>query len=127
MIQKGSYLNVIDNSGVKQIACIHVFGGYRKRYAKSGDLIMASIKSIKYKQNIKLKKGDVVRAVVVKTKVFSFLKKEIKTPIKFFENGAIILSNKNKLIGTRIFGGVNKQFRYTRYCKILSMSSGFIK
>lgn len=127
MIQKGTYLNVVDNSGVKQIACIHVVGGYRKRYAKLGDLIIASVKSVRFKEDMKVKKGSVVKALVVKTKNFSELQKKIKIPVKFFDNSAILLSNQNKFYGSKIFGAVQKNFRYTKFSKVISLSSGVIK
>jgi large subunit ribosomal protein L14 len=127
MIQKGTYLNVIDNSGVKQICCIHVIGGYRRRYAKLGDLIIASVKGIRFKEGMKVKKGNIIKALIVKTKLFSCIKKKVKNPIKFSENGAILYSNNKKLVGTRIFGGIHKEFRYTKFSKIISLSSGVIK
>lgn len=127
MIQKGTYLNVIDNSGVKQICCIHVSGGYRKRYAKLGELIVASVKSIRFKENMKVKKGSVVKALIVRSKIMGSLKKGVSSSVKYFENGAVLLSNNNKLIGTRIFGGIRKEFRYTKFSKIIALSSGYIK
>jgi large subunit ribosomal protein L14 len=127
MIQKGSYLKVIDNSGVKQISCIHVLGGYRRRYAKIGDLITASVKSIRFKENMKVKKGAVVKALIIRSKVFFSLKKKNNSLIKHDSNAAVLLTNQYKLIGTRIFGGVLKDFRYTKFSKIVSLSSGFIR
>lgn len=127
MIQKGTYLNVIDNSGAKQIACLHVIGGYRKRYAGLGDLIIASVKSIRFKEGMKIKKGSVVKALIVRTKIFNKLKKEINTPVKFFNNAAVLLTNQHKFYGTKIFGAVQKTFRYTRFSKVISLSFGFIK
>jgi len=127
MIQKGSYLKVIDNSGVKQISCIHVLGGYRRRYAKIGDLITASVKSIRFKENMKVKKGAVVKALVIRAKTFFSLKKKSNSLIKHDTNAAVLLTNQYKLIGTRIFGGVLNDFRYTKFSKIVSLSSGFIR
>jgi large subunit ribosomal protein L14 len=127
MVQKGSYLNVIDNSGVKQICCIHLVGGYRKRYAQLGDLIIASVKSIRFKDEMKLKKGDIVTALVLRTKVFRSVKMPVESSHMFYENAAVLLNNKNKPYGTRIFGGIQKHFRYTKYSKLLSLSSGIIK
>lgn len=127
MIQKGSYLNVIDNSGVKQICCIHVTGGYRKRYALLGDVIVASVKSIRFKEEIKLKKGSIVKALIIRTKTFDSLKTKVQSNFKFSENGAVLLNNKNKPYGTRIFGGIQKHFRYTKYSKMLTLSSGLLK
>ena len=128
MIQKGTYLNVIDNSGVKLISCIHVGEGYRKRYAKVGDVIIASVKSIRFKQNLKVKKGSVVKALIVRNTLSSILKKKVALPLKFSENAAVILnSNNNKFLSTKIFGAVFKDFRYTRFSRVLTLSSGFLK
>lgn len=127
MIQKGSYLNVIDNSGVKQICCIHIIGGYRKRYAYLGDIVVASVKHVRFKEEIKLKKGDIVKALIVRTKVLSTLKLPVNASHQFSENGAVLLNTKYKPYGTRIFGGLQKSFRYTKHSKILSLSSGLIK
>lgn len=127
MIQKGTYLNVVDNSGAKEISCIHIIGGYRKRYARIGDLIMASVKSIRFKEDMKIKKGDVVKAIIVRTKTMSSLKTNVTSFVKYFDNSAVLLSKQNKLVGTRIFGGIHKHFRFTRFSKILALSSGNIK
>jgi large subunit ribosomal protein L14 len=127
MIQKGTYLNVIDNSGVKSICCIHVSDGYRKKYAKVGDFIIASVKSVRFKKDLKVEKGSVVKALIIRTKNLNSIKKEIKNNIKFNENCAILLTKQKKYIGTRLFGGIQKQFRYTKFSKLLSMSSGLIK
>lgn len=124
MIQKGTYLNVIDNSGVKQICCIHVVGGYRKRYAKIGDIVIASVKSIKFKEDMKVKKGGVVKALVVRTCVMGGL---AGNPFKHLKNDAVLLSAQNKFLGTRIFGGINKGFRYTKYSRIISLASGILE
>lgn len=124
MIQKGSYLNVVDNSGVKQISCLHIVGGYRKRYAKLGDLIIASVKSIRFKEDMKVKKGSVVKALVIKTKIFN---KILNSPTKFFHNSAVLLTNQNKFYGNKIFGALSKNFRYTKYSKVISLASGIIK
>lgn len=124
MIQKGTYLNVVDNSGIKQIGCLHIVGGYRKRYAKFGELILASIKSLRIKQNIKLKKGNIVKALIVRTKVFH---KSANSSTLFFRNSAVLLTNQNKFYGNKIFGAISKEFRKTKYLKLLSLASGIIK
>lgn len=127
MIQKGTYLNVIDNSGAKKASCIHVLGGYRKRYGKTGDVVVVSIKSLRSKRRevSKIKKGDVVKALIVKTKVYRpSYSNEV---VSFFENSVVLLNNQSKLIGTRIFGPVQKTFRYTKHLRILSLASGIIK
>jgi large subunit ribosomal protein L14 len=127
MIQKGTCFKVIDNSGAKKACCIHVVGGYRKRYGKIGDIIVVSIKSLRSKRRevSKIKKGDVVKALIVKTKVYQpSYSYEL---ISYFENSVVLLNNQNKLLGTRIFGPIQKSFRYTKYLRILTLASGVIK
>ncbi len=127
MIQKGTYFKVVDNSGAKKACCIHVSGGYRKRYGKTGDVIVVSIKSLRAKRRevSKIKKGDVLKALIVKTKVFR--PSYSQESVSFFENSVVLLNNQNKLIGTRVFGPIEKTFRYTKYLRILSLASGVIK
>jgi large subunit ribosomal protein L14 len=126
MIQSGSFLNIIDNSGAKDICCIKVSKGYRRRYAQIGDVITASIKNIRKnkKINSKVKKGEVVKALIVRTR-FNMTSK-FNERFKFFENSAVLINKQNKLIGTRIFGAISKQFKYTKYLRIASLSSGLI-
>lgn len=118
MIQSESVLNVADNSGAKKILCIRVLGGTRKRYASIGDVIVAAVKEAL--PNAKVKKGDVVKAVIVRTA------KEIKrmddTWIKFDENAAVILSGNGDPVGTRIFGPVARELRNQGFMKIISLA-----
>jgi large subunit ribosomal protein L14 len=127
MIQKGTYLNIIDNSGAKEVCCIHVLKGYRKRYAVSGDTVVVSIKSLRLKRrsHAKIKKGEVLKALIVRTK--SNIKTYSSEELSFLENSAILLSKQDKLLGTRIFGSVPSFFRYTKFLRIISLASGFIK
>ena len=126
MIQVGTVLNVIDNSGAKKVCCIKVLSGYRCRYAFVGDLIMVSVKSLrtKRKSTSKTKKGEIYKALVVRTKYN--IKKISGEKISFFENSVILLSKQNKFIGTRIFGSLPVSFRYTKYLRILSLANGLI-
>lgn len=126
MIQKGTYLNVIDNSGAKLVGCIQVKKGFKKRYASIGDIVIVSIKALRNKRRStsKVKKGEVVKALIVRTKVN--INDYSKKSINFFENSVILLSNNNKPIGTRIFGVLPKFFRYTKHFKIVSLSAGLI-
>lgn len=126
MIQKGTYLNVIDNCGAKEVCCIHVSGGYRKRYAAVGDMIVVSVKSLRVKRrsNAKIKKGEVLKALVVRTK--TGLKSYSLEQLNFLENSVVLLTRQEKLIGTRVFGSVPTSFRYTRFLRIVSLASGFI-
>lgn len=124
MIQSGTYLNVIDNSGAKDICCIKVLPGYKRKYASVGDIIVVSVKSLRSKRRStsKVKKGDVLKALVVRTKVGAKDFSGKKT--SFLENSAVLLNNQFKPLGTRVFGPVPKVFNYTKYLKVPSISSG---
>lgn len=127
MIQSGSYLNVIDNSGAKDVCCIKVSKGYRRRYATIGDVITVSIKNIRKKKKLtsKVQKGDVTKALIVRTR--SSTTSKLNEQSKFFENSAVLITKQNKLIGTRIFGAVPKSFKYTKFLRVASLCAGLIK
>ena len=118
MIQTESRLQVADNSGAKEVYCIKVLGGTRRRYASLGDVIVVSVKDAM--PNGKVKKGDVLKAVVVRTK------KEVRRPdgtyIKFDDNSAVLLTNALEPIGTRIFGPVARELRARNFMKIISLA-----
>ncbi|MFO7965137.1 MAG: 50S ribosomal protein L14 [Desulfobacterales bacterium] len=118
MIQTETKLTVADNSGAKVLYCIKVLGGSRRRYAGIGDIIVVSVKEAI--PNAKVKKGDVLKAVVVRTK------KEIRRPdgsyIRFDENSAVLITGSNEPIGTRIFGPVARELRAKRFMKIISLA-----
>jgi len=118
MIQQETRLKVADNSGAKEIMCIRVLGGTGKKYATIGDVIVASVKDAL--PDSKVKKGDVVRAVVVRTK------KEIRRPdgsyIKFDDNSAVLITPQGDPIGTRIFGPVARELRAKNFMKIISLA-----
>ena len=118
MIQQESRLKVADNTGAKQILCIRVLGGSGRRYAGIGDVIVATVKDAIPGGNVK--KGDVVRAVVVRTA------KERRRPdgsyIRFDENAAEILRGDGEPRGTRIFGPVGRELREKRFMKIISLA-----
>lgn len=118
MIQQESRLRVADNTGAKQILCIRVLGGSRRRYATIGDTIVATVKQASPGGSVK--KGEVVKAVVVRTK------KEIRrvdgTYIRFDENAAVILSDTQNPKGTRIFGPVGRELRDRQFMKIVSLA-----
>lgn len=118
MIQVESHLDVADNSGAKEIACIKVLGGSRRRYASVGDIIKVSVKEAM--PHSKVKKGDVLRAVIVRTT------KEVGRAdgsfIKFDNNSAVLLNNANEPIGTRIFGPVARELRQKNFMKIVSLA-----
>jgi len=118
MIQPETRLKVADNSGAKVLSCIKVLGGTRKRYASLGDIVVVSVKEAL--PNSKVKKGDVVRAVIVRTA------KEVRRPdgsyIKFDDNSAVLINQQREPIGTRIFGPVARELRAKRFMKIISLA-----
>lgn len=118
MIQAETQLNAADNSGAKRLYCIKVLGGTRKRYATVGDIIVVSVKEAI--PNAKVKKGDVLRAVVVRTR------KEVRRPdgtyIKFDDNSAVLINAAKEPIGTRIFGPVARELRARQFMKIISLA-----
>ena len=119
MIQPRSMLKCADNSGARKIRCIRVLGGYKKRYARIGDVITCSVKEAT--QHTAIKKGDVVKAVVIRTKK-EFRRKD-GTYIRFDENAAVIIDPKTKEPkGTRIFGPVARELRARGYIKIISLA-----
>lgn len=127
MIQTGTYLNVLDNCGAKIVFCIKVLSGYKRRYAQLGDIIIISIKKLRLKRRLysKVKKGDIYSALILKTK--SSIKYKFGDSFSFLENSVVLLNKQNKLIGTRIFGGIHKKFRYTKYVKFLFLANGILK
>ncbi len=118
MIQQQSYLKVADNTGAKEIMCIRVLGGSGRRYANIGDVVVASVK--KAVPGGVVKKGEVVKAVVVRTA--SGLRREDGTYIRFDENAAVIIKEDKNPRGTRIFGPVARELREKDYTKILSLA-----
>lgn len=118
MIQSESRLTVADNSGAKKILCIRVLGGSGKRYATVGDIIVVTVKEAI--PNSKVKKGEVHRAVVVRTA------KEYRRPdgsyIRFGENAAVLINNQREPIGTRIFGPVARELRSKKFMKLISLA-----
>ena len=118
MVQMQSYLKVADNTGAKEIMCIRVLGGSRKRYAGIGDVIVASVK--KAAPNGTVKKGDVIKAVVVRSK--HGMRREDGSYIRFDENAAVIIRDDKTQRGTRIFGPVARELRDAGYLKIVSLA-----
>jgi len=118
MIQQESRLKVADNSGAKEILCIRVLGGTKRRYAHIGDTIVCSVKSADPRANVK--KGDVVKAVVVRTR--KELRRKDGSYIRFDDNAAVILANDGGPRGTRIFGPVARELRDKGYMKIVSLA-----
>lgn len=118
MIQMTTVLDVADNSGAKKVFCIKVLGGSRRKYASVGDVIVVSVKEAL--PNSKVKKGDVARAVIVRTA------KEVARPdgsyIRFDSNSAILVNKENEPVGTRIFGPVARELRAKKFMKIISLA-----
>jgi large subunit ribosomal protein L14 len=115
MIQMQTILNVADNSGAKKVACIKVLGGSKRRYASIGDIIVVSVKEAI--PNSKVKKGDVMKAVIVRTA------KEVRRPdLKFDDNSAVLITNQLEPVGTRIFGPVARELRAKQFMKIISLA-----
>jgi len=118
MIQVQSYLDIADNSGARRVMCIKVLGGSKRRYARVGDIIKVTVKEAIPRG--KVKKGQVMRAVVVRTR------KGVRRPdgslIKFDENAAVLLNASDAPIGTRIFGPVTRELRGEKFMKIISLA-----
>jgi large subunit ribosomal protein L14 len=118
MIQQETLLNVADNSGAKRVCCIRVLGGTHRRVASIGDTVVVSVKEAI--PNSKVKKGNVVKAVIVRTK------KEISridgSWIRFDENAAVLINQSGEPVGTRIFGPVARELRAKRFMKIISLA-----
>jgi large subunit ribosomal protein L14 len=118
MIQTTTTLDVADNSGAKKIMCIRVLGGTRRKYASLGDVIVVSIKEAI--PNAKIKKGEVSRAVIVRTK--KEVSRQDGSYIRFDANSAVLVDKDNEPIGTRIFGPVARELRAKRFMKIVSLA-----
>lgn len=118
MIQMQTILDVADNSGAKKLFCIKVLGGSKRKYAGIGDIIVASVKEAI--PNSKVKKGDVVKVVVVRTA------KEVGRPdgsyIRFDDNSGVVINNQREPVGTRIFGPVARELRARKFMKIISLA-----
>jgi large subunit ribosomal protein L14 len=118
MIQQESRLHVADNSGAKEILCIRVLGGTRRRYAHVGDIIVATVKQAS--PNGTVKKKTVVKAVVVRTK--NVIRRKDGSSIRFDDNAAVIINDDKNPKGTRIFGPVPRELRDQGYAKIISLA-----
>lgn len=118
MIQMTTRLDVADNSGARSVMCIKVLGGTRRKYASLGDVIVVTVKDAA--PNSKVKKGEVVKAVIVRTK------KEVNrndgTYIRFDSNSAVLINAQNEPVGTRIFGPVARELRAKQFTKIISLA-----
>jgi large subunit ribosomal protein L14 len=118
MIQMQTVLDVADNSGAKKLYCIKVLGGSKRKYAGIGDIIVASVKEAI--PNSKVKKGDVVKAVVVRTA--KELGRADGSYIRFDDNSGVVINNQKEPVGTRIFGPVARELRAKKFMKIISLA-----
>lgn len=118
MVQTQTLLNVADNSGARKLMCIKVLGDSRKRYARVGDLISCSVKTAIPGGNVK--KGEVVQAVIVRTKKET--RRRDGSYIRFDENAAVIINKENEPVGTRIFGPVARELRERNFMRIVSLA-----
>lgn len=118
MIQEESYLKVADNTGAKEIKCIRVLGGSRRKFGNIGDVIIASVR--KAAPGGSVKKGEVVRAVIVRTA--KGVRRADGTYVRFDENAAVLVKEDKNPVGTRIFGPVARELRDKEYMKILSLA-----
>jgi large subunit ribosomal protein L14 len=118
MIQMQTILNVADNSGAKKVACIKVLGGSKRRFASLGDVIVIAVKEAI--PNSKVKKGDVMKAVVVRT--VKEVRRADGSYLKFDDNSAVLISNQMEPEGTRIFGPVARELRAKQFMKIISLA-----
>jgi large subunit ribosomal protein L14 len=118
MIQQETNLEVADNSGAKKVRCFKVLGGSKRRYARVGDIIVCAVKDADPKGSVK--KGDVVKAVIVRTK--SYIRRQDGSLLRFFDNSCVIIDEKNNPKGTRIFGPVAREVRESGFIKITSLA-----
>lgn len=118
MIQQETELEVADNTGAKRVKCFKVLGGSRRRYAGVGDIIICSVKEADPNSNVK--KGDVVKAVIVRTK--RYIKRKDGTKLRFDKNSCVLIDDKNNPRGTRIFGPVAREVRDREFLKIASLA-----
>ncbi|QJC37786.1 50S ribosomal protein L14 [Enterobacteriaceae endosymbiont of Donacia bicoloricornis] len=119
MIQEHTILNIADNSGAKSVMCIKVLGGSRRRYANIGDIIKVTVKDAIPRG--KVKKGDVLKAVIVRTK--KGIRRSDGSIIRFDHNSCVLLNDTNEqLIGTRIFGPITRELRHEKFMKIISLA-----
>ena len=125
MIQLQSILKVADNSGAKTVKCIKVLGGYNKKTAYVGDIIVASVQELRnrYKSTSKIKKGEVITALIVRSKFQK--KRKDGLFMKFDEDNVVLLNKQLKFLGTKVLGILPKELKKEKFLKLASISSGF--
>lgn len=126
MIQAQTILKVADNSGAKTAKCIKVLGGFKRKYAYAGDIVVVSIQELrnKAKETTKVKKGEVYRSILIRTK--KKISQKTGETVSFSENAVVLLNKQNSPIGTRIIGGFSKSLKKKKFQKFISISSGII-
>lgn len=118
MIQQEAELEVADNSGAKRVKCFKVLKGTRRRYAYVGDVVVCSVKEVDPKSSVK--KGDVVKAVIVRTK--SYIRRKDGSMLRFYDNSCVLIDDKLNPRGTRIFGPIARELRERNFMKIISLA-----
>ena len=118
MIQQETNLEVADNTGAKKVRCFKVLKGSKRRYARVGDIIVCAVKDADTKGSVK--KGDVVKAVIVRTK--SYVRRKDGSMLRFYDNSCVIIDDKNNPKGTRIFGPIAREVRDNGFVKISSLA-----
>lgn len=118
MIQQETELEVADNSGAKRVKCFKVLGGSRRRYAQVGDIIVCSVRDAMPESSVK--KGDVVKAVIVRTR--NYIRRQDGSKIRFDTNSVVLINDKKEPIGTRVFGPVAREVRERNFLKIASLA-----
>jgi len=126
MVQQQTILKVSDNSGAKTVKCIKVLNGFKKKYAALGDIIIVSVQKLrnKLKKNSKVKKKEIYKALIIRTKVF--LRKKAGLSIRFKENSVVLLNTQGNPVGTRIVGPLPKELKNKNFQKIISISNNLI-
>jgi large subunit ribosomal protein L14 len=126
MIQQQTILKVSDNSGAKTVKCIKVLGGFKKKYAQLGDIIVVSVQKLrnKLKKNSKVKKKEIYKALIIRTKTYS--KRKDGFDIQFKENSVVLMNNQGNPIGTRVMGPLPKKLKKKNFQKLINISSGLI-
>lgn len=125
MIQTQTVFRVSDNSGAKKVRCIKVLGGFKRKIASIGDVVVVSIRRVKQhkKKKIKVKEGEVCYGVIIRTKSHSLRKNS--SSFSCLENSIVLLTSAKKPVGTRVLGPIPKEFRSSKFLRIASLSSGF--
>lgn len=124
MIQVGSAINIVDNSGASIGQCIRIITKYKAKSAGVGDTILVSIKKVRRKRRdlVKIAKGKIFKALILRVKVCC--RKKNGNSYNFLENAGVLLTKQNKLVGTRVLGLVTKEFRFTKFTRLLMLSTG---